>query len=42
LFNPRRLARYDNKLRAEAGLPVDDLLEQRLLQEKSRKSKVNA
>ena len=43
LFNPRRLAKYDNKLRAEAGLPTDDLLERRLLEEKQRrKQKVSA
>jgi len=43
LFNPRRLAKYDNKLRAEAGLPTDDLLERRLQEEKQRrKSKVTA
>lgn len=28
-FNPMGIARYDNKLRAAAGLPVDDLLEKR-------------
>jgi MFS family permease len=43
LFNPLRLAKYDNKLRAEAGLPVDDLLERRYYEEKkNRKSKVSA
>ena len=42
LFNPLRLAKYDNKLRAEAGLPVDDLLEQRYYAEKRKKEKVGA
>jgi len=42
LFNPRRLAKYDNKLREAAGLPVDDVLEQRLLQEKRKKTTVSA
>jgi len=37
LFNPLRLAKYDNKLRAEAGLPVDDVLERRYYEEKKRK-----
>ena len=43
LFNPIRLAKYDNKLRAEAGLPTDDLLKRRQLEEKQRrKTKVSA
>jgi OFA family oxalate/formate antiporter-like MFS transporter len=42
LFNPRRLIKYDNKLREAAGLPVDDILEQRLTREKTKKDKVSA
>ena len=41
LFNPLRLAKFDNKLRAEGGLPVDDLLERRYYEEK-KKEKVGA
>lgn len=33
LFNPRGIIAYDNKLRAAAGLPIDDELEQRLKRE---------
>ena len=33
LFNPRGIIAYDNKLRTEAGLPLDDELEQRLIRE---------
>ena len=40
LFNPRGIARYDNKLRAAAGLPVDDVLEQRLIREKKYRGKI--
>ena len=32
-FNPRGIIAYDNKLRKEAGLPLDDELEQRLVRE---------
>lgn len=32
-FNPRGIIAYDNKLRTEAGLPLDDELEQRLIRE---------
>jgi len=39
LFNPSRLARYDNKLREAAGLPTDDLLVQRTIDEKARNAK---
>jgi hypothetical protein len=35
LFNPRGIIKYDNKLREAAGLPIDDVLEQRLEREKS-------
>ena len=35
LFNPRGVIAYDNKLREAAGLPIDDVLEQRLLSEKA-------
>ncbi len=34
LFNPRGIIAYDNKLRQAAGLPIDDVLEQRLQREK--------
>jgi MFS family permease len=37
LFNPRGIIKYDNKLRAAAGLPIDDVLEQRMLKEKGKK-----
>jgi OFA family oxalate/formate antiporter-like MFS transporter len=41
LFNPRGIIKYDNKLREAAGLPIDDVLEQRLIQEKAgRKAEV--
>jgi predicted MFS family arabinose efflux permease len=30
LFNPKKLADYDAKLRAEAGLPVDNVLYDRV------------
>lgn len=40
LFNPRGIARYDNELRAAAGLPVDDVLEQRLIREKKYRGKI--
>ena len=33
LFNPRGIIAYDNKLRQEAGLPLDDELEKRLARE---------
>ncbi|MCF0142694.1 MAG: MFS transporter [Parasporobacterium sp.] len=33
-FNPKKIVEYDNKLRAEAGLPLDGLLEERLDREK--------
>jgi hypothetical protein len=42
LFNPRRLANYDNKLREAAGLPADDVLLQRVDMEKRKKSTINA
>ena len=42
LFNPLRLAKYDNKLRAEAGLPVDDVLERRYYEEKKKKTAAKA
>ena len=32
-FNPRGIIAYDNKLRQEAGLPLDDELEKRLVRE---------
>ena len=41
LFNPKRLADYDNKLRVAAGLPADDVLEQRVDMEK-KKNKISA
>lgn len=34
MFNPRGIIAYDNKLRKEAGMPIDDVLEQRLIKEK--------
>lgn len=37
LFNPRGIIAYDNKLRAAAGMPTDDLLEQRLEKEAAHK-----
>jgi len=33
LFDPRGIIAYDNKLREAAGLPLDDVLEQRLVRE---------
>ena len=33
LFHPRGIIAYDNKLREAAGLPLDDVLEQRLVRE---------
>jgi hypothetical protein len=37
LFNPLGIAKYDNKLREAAGLPVDDLLVDRYNKEKAAK-----
>lgn len=37
LFNPRGIIAYDNRLRTAAGLPIDDVLEQRLEKEKVAK-----
>lgn len=36
LFDPRGIIAYDNKLRQAAGLPIDDVLEQRLDREKQQ------
>ncbi len=42
LFDPKGIIKYDNKLREAAGLPIDDVLEQRLNREKNNRRTVVA